>query len=154
MHWHDWACICRFQHLVWCFGNLSPCLDLKSGIFCHSHALATPEVRENVVWSSDARSTLHSEDDIDDVTLTLVKQRSISNDVFKKATNNLLVAPMKTFKSVLNVWLVHAAQKMSLRQAVTYWRKALTSKENDVIVCGTLSGNPSTESGLEGRRPQ
>ena len=99
---------------------MSPCLDLKSGISCHSHALATPVVRENVVCSSDAGRTFHSEDDIDDVILTLVKQRSIYNNVFKKATNNLLVAPLKTFKSVLKVWLVHAAQKMSLRQAVTY----------------------------------
>ena len=99
---------------------MSPCLNLKSGISCHSHALATPVVRENAVCSSDAGGTLHSENDIDDVILTLVKQRSIYNNVFKKATNHLLVAPLKTFKSVLNVWLVHAAHKMPLRQAVTY----------------------------------
>ena len=93
---------------------------MKSRIFCHPHALGTPEVRESVVFSFDAGCALHSQDDIDDVILTLAKQRSIYNNVFKKATDYLLVAPLKTFKSVLNVWLVHAAYKMSLRRAVTY----------------------------------
>ena len=43
---------------------------------------------------------------------------------------------------------LHAVQKMSLRQAVTYCGKAMTSEEYDVAVYGVLAYSSSAESGI------